>query len=82
MLLFTANIYIFVPQFYNKMDSIQEDKSLPFVTVIIIAIAIGFVGIYLRFAGFKYCSEIADVIFLIATVIAFRTVFAWMKVRK
>jgi len=82
MLLFTANIYIFATQFYNKMDSTQEDKSLPFVTVIIAAIVIGFFGVYLRFADFKYASEIADVILFIAAVIAFRTVFAWMKVRK
>ena len=64
------------------MDSVQEDKSLPFVSVIIVAIVIGLVGVYLRFADFKYSSEIADVIFFIAAVIAFRTVFAWMKIRK
>jgi len=64
------------------MDSTREDSSLPFVTTIIAAIVLGLVGVYLRFADFKYSSPIADVIFLIATVIVFRAVFAWMRVHK
>lgn len=62
-----------------KMISEEEDKSLPFVSVIILAIVIGLVGVYLRFADFRYSSQIADVIMLIATVIVFRAVFNWME---
>lgn len=62
----------------NLIDE-SEDKSLPFVATIIVAVVIGLVGIYLRFADFRYSSEIADVILGIATIIVFATVFKWMK---
>ena len=62
----------------NLIDE-SEDKSLPNVTLIIVAIVIGLVGIYLRFADFRYSSEVADVILGIATIIVFTTVFKWIK---
>ena len=62
----------------NLIDE-SEDKSLPYVTTIIIAVVIGLVGIYLRFADFRYSSEIADVILGIAAVIVFTSVFKWIK---
>lgn len=84
MLLFTANIHIFATPYLRKMKLIseEEDSSLKFVPVIIVAIVIGLVGIYLRFADFKHASEIADIIFFIAIIIVFRTVFSWLKVHK
>ncbi len=63
----------------NLIDEESEDRSLPFVKVIIAGIVIGLVGIYLRFADFKYSSEIADVIMGIATIITIKTVFDWLK---
>ncbi|WP_158995508.1 hypothetical protein [Mucilaginibacter sp. L196] len=62
----------------NLIDE-SEDKSLPYVATIIVAVVIGLVGIYLRFADFRYSSEVADVIFGIATIIIFTSVFKWMK---
>ncbi len=59
----------------------DEDKSLPYVISIIIAVVIGLVGIYIRFADFKYSSLVGDVIMFIATIIVFRAVFTWMKER-
>jgi len=62
----------------NLIDE-SEDKSLPYVATIIAAVVIGLVGIYLRFADFRYSSEIADVILGIATIIVFTAVFKWIK---
>jgi predicted permease len=62
----------------NLIDE-SEDKSLPYVATIIVAVVIGLVGIYLRFADFRYSSEVADVILGIATIIVFTTVFKWIK---
>jgi len=62
----------------NLIDE-SEDKSLPNVALIIVAVVIGLVGVYLRFADFRYSSEAGDVIFAIATVIVFASVFNWLK---
>ena len=62
----------------NLIDE-SEDKSLPNVALIIVAIVIGLVGIYLRFADFRYSSEVADVIFAVAVITAFVSVFNWLK---
>jgi hypothetical protein len=62
----------------NLIDE-SEDKSLPYVATIIVAVVIGLVGIYLRFADFRYSSEVGDVILGIAAIIVFSTVFKWMK---
>jgi hypothetical protein len=62
----------------NLIDE-SEDKSLPFVTIIIAGVVIGLIGIYLRFAHFRYASEVADVILGIGAVIVFTTVFGWLK---
>jgi hypothetical protein len=62
------------------IDESTEDQSLPFVSTIILAIVIGLVGVYLRFADFPHSSEVADVIMGIAIIITFRTVFNWLKV--
>jgi hypothetical protein len=64
----------------NLIDEESEDRSLPFVKVIIAGIVIGLVGIYLRFADFKYSSQIADVIFGIGIILTIKTVFDWLKV--
>ena len=62
------------------IDEETEERSVPFVATIIGAVVIGLVGVYLRFADFPYSSQVADVIFGIAVILAFRTVFAWLKV--
>jgi len=62
----------------NLIDE-SEDKSLPNVTLIIVAIVIGLVGIYLRFADFRHSSEVADLIFAVGVITAFVSVFNWLK---
>jgi hypothetical protein len=61
------------------MDEETEDRSLPFVKLIIGCIVLGLVGVYLRFADFPYSSQIADVIFGIAIIIVFKVVFGWLN---
>ena len=63
----------------NLIDEETEDRSLPFVITLIGTIVLGLVGVYLRFADFKYSSQVADVIFGIAIILMFRTVFAWLR---
>ncbi len=65
---------------FKLIDEETEDRSLPFVKTIIAGIVIGIVGIYLRFADFKYSWQIADVIMVIASILTIKTVFDWMKV--
>jgi len=64
----------------NLIDEETEERSVPFVASIIAAIVLGLVGVYLRFADFPYSSQVADVIFGIATIIIFLRVFAWLRV--
>lgn len=62
------------------IDEETEDRSLPFVKMLIGGIVIAIIGLYLRFAGFTYAKQVADVIFGIAIIIIFKVVFDWMKV--
>jgi hypothetical protein len=63
----------------------STEKSTPVrnpvreVSLLIVAVVIGLVGVYLRFADFAYSSQIADVIFLIAVIFAIRVVLVMMK---
>jgi hypothetical protein len=62
------------------IDEESEERSVPFVATIIVSIVIGLVGVYLRFADFPYSSQVADIIFGIAIILVFKTVFGWLKV--
>jgi heme/copper-type cytochrome/quinol oxidase subunit 4 len=63
-----------------KMNStLEEDKSLRYVVRLVASIVLGLVGVYLRFADFRHASIVADVIFVIAVIIMFRIVFAWLE---
>jgi hypothetical protein len=62
------------------MEKRLEEASAPrHYIILVIAIVLGLIGIYLRFADFKHSSEIADVILFIGTIIAIKTVFTIMK---
>jgi hypothetical protein len=65
----------------NSMNLIDEseDKSLPNVAIIIVATAIGLVGVYLRFADFRHSSEIGDLVMSVPIVVIFASVFNWLK---
>jgi hypothetical protein len=62
------------------IDEETEDRSLPFVKMLVGGIVIAIIGLYLRFAGFTYAKQVADVIFGIAIIIIFKVVFDWLKV--
>jgi hypothetical protein len=62
------------------MEKRLEEASAPrHYIILVIAIVLGLIGIYLRFADFKHSSEVADVILFIGTIIAIKTVFTIMK---
>ncbi|MES2809855.1 MAG: hypothetical protein V4619_14590 [Bacteroidota bacterium] len=61
------------------MSSMQEANSERHYILLVIAIVIGLVGVYLRFADFKHASAIANVILAVGAGIALKGVFAIIK---
>jgi len=61
------------------MSSVQEANSERHYILLVIAIVIGLVGVYLRFADFKYASAIANIILVVGVVVCLKAVFAMMK---
>ncbi|MEO8885780.1 MAG: hypothetical protein ABI367_06930 [Mucilaginibacter sp.] len=61
------------------MSSIQEANSERHYILIVIAIIIGLVGVYLRFADFKHASAVANIILAAGVVVCLKAVFAILK---
>jgi hypothetical protein len=61
------------------MESMQNANSESHYKILVVAIAIGLLGVYVRFLDFNFSSAIANLILVIAVVIALRTVFAIIK---
>lgn len=61
------------------MSSVQNANSERHYILLTIAIVIGLVGVYLRFAEFPYASAISNIILIIGVVISLKAVFAIMK---
>ncbi|MDB5118262.1 MAG: hypothetical protein JWQ79_3754 [Mucilaginibacter sp.] len=61
------------------MNSMQEANSDRHYIMLVVAIVIGLVGIYLRFADFKHASMVANVILVIGAGMALKTVFTIIK---
>ncbi len=61
------------------MSSIKEANSERHYIMLVVAIVIGLVGIYLRFADFKHASAVANVILAIGAGMALKTVFTIIK---
>ena len=57
------------------MNSMQEANSERHYILLVIAIVIGLVGVYLRFADFKHASAVANVIMAIGAGVALKAVF-------
>jgi len=57
------------------MNSMQEANSERHYILLVIAIVIGLVGVYLRFADFKHASAVANVIMAAGAVVALKAVF-------
>ncbi len=61
------------------MSSIEEANSERHYIMLVVAIVIGLVGIYLRFADFKHASAVANIILAIGAGMALKTVFTIIK---
>ncbi|RYZ99574.1 MAG: hypothetical protein EOP47_16450 [Sphingobacteriaceae bacterium] len=61
------------------MSSVQNANSERHYILLTIAIVIGLVGVYLRFADFSYASAISNIILIIGVIISLKAVFAIMK---
>ena len=61
------------------MNATEEANSEKHYILMVIAIVIGLVGVYLRFADFRYNNIIANIILIIGVLIALKAVFAILK---
>jgi len=61
------------------MNSMQEANSERHYILLVIAIIIGLVGVYLRFADFKHASAVANIILAVGTGVGLKAVFAIIK---
>jgi hypothetical protein len=61
------------------MNATEEANSEKHYLLIVLATAIGIVGIYLRFADFRYNNIVANTILVIGVAVALKAVFAILK---
>ncbi len=61
------------------MSSMQEANSDRHYIMLVIAIVIGLVGVYLRFADFKHASFVANIILALGAGLALKTIFGIIK---
>lgn len=60
-------------------NSVKEANADRHYILLVIAIIIGLVGVYLRFADFKHASAIANVILAAGVVVCLKAVFDIVK---
>jgi hypothetical protein len=61
------------------MSSIENANAEGHYKLMVVAIAIGLLGIYLRFADIPYTNIISNIILIIGALIALKSVFAILK---
>lgn len=61
------------------MNPTQEANSERHYILLVIAIIIGLVGVYLRFADFRHVSAVANVILAIGVGVGLKAVFTIVK---
>ncbi|MDB5005043.1 MAG: hypothetical protein JWQ34_3268 [Mucilaginibacter sp.] len=61
------------------MNPTQEANSERHYILLVIAIIIGLVGVYLRFADFRHASAVANVILAIGVGVGLKAVFTIVK---
>ena len=61
------------------MNKTEEANSERHYILLVIAIIIGIVGVYLRFADFRHASLVANIILIIGVIIALKAVFTILK---
>jgi hypothetical protein len=82
----SLNINFFNKHFYfcainNKQmnNSVKEANADRHYILLVIAIIIGLVGVYLRFADFKHASAVANVILAMGVIVCLKAVFDIVK---
>ncbi len=60
----------------NKTEEANDERHY---LLLVVAIIIGIVGVYLRFADFKYSSIVANIILIIGVGVALKAVFTILK---
>ncbi|MDB4924063.1 hypothetical protein [Mucilaginibacter sp.] len=61
------------------MNSTQEANSDRHYILLVIAVVIGLVGVYLRFADFKHASSAANIILAIGAGMGLKAIFTIIK---
>jgi len=61
------------------MNSTSEANSERHYLLLVVAIVIGMIGVFLRFADFRHASVVANVIMVIGVIIALKGVFSIIK---
>ncbi|MFD2147808.1 hypothetical protein [Mucilaginibacter antarcticus] len=61
------------------MDSMKEANSERHYILLVIAIVIGLVGVYLRFADFRHASAVANIVLAIGAGVGLKAVFDIIK---
>ena len=64
------------------MNTMENANATRHYVLLVIAIVIGLVGVYFRFADFKFASAISNVILIIGVIISLKAVFAIMNDKK
>ena len=63
----------------NAMNKTEEANDERHYLLLVVAIVIGIVGVYLRFADFKYSSIVANIILILGVGVALKAVFTILK---
>ena len=61
------------------MSSVENANAEGHYKLMTLAIIIGIVGVYLRFADFHYSSMVSNIILIIGVLLALKSVFAILK---
>ncbi|ASU32786.1 hypothetical protein [Mucilaginibacter xinganensis] len=61
------------------MNSTENANAEGHYKLMVLAIAIGLTGVFLRFGDFHYASIISNIILIIGVLIALKSVFAILK---
>lgn len=61
------------------MSPTEEANSESHYLLIVVAVIIGIIGVYLRFADFHYANIIANILLVIGIAISLKAVFAILK---
>ena len=61
------------------MSSVENANAEGHYKLMVVAIAIGLTGVFLRFADFQYVNIVANIILIIGVLVALKSVFAILK---